>query len=78
MCLKALRNRFPAPILHMKKLFLGLTAAALLVTPAFAAKMICKDSGKEVKSCCCLVKDGKFVCKMSKKTHDKCCCESKS
>ena len=41
--------------------------------------MMCKDTGKEVKSsCCCTVKDGKFVCKFSNKTHDTCCCEIKS
>jgi hypothetical protein len=45
----------------------------------FGAQMMCKDTGKEVKSsCCCTVKDGKFVCKFSNKTHDTCCCEIKS
>ena len=62
----------------MKRVLLGIAAAVLIVSPAFAAKMVCTDSDKEVKSCCCSVKDGKFVCKMSNKTHDKCCCESKS
>ena len=62
----------------MKRAFLAVAATALLALPAFGAKMICSDTGKEVKSCCCSVKGGKFVCKMTSKTHDKCCCESKS
>ena len=62
----------------MKKIILGVIAAFTLMTPAFAAKMVCTDTGKEVKSCCCAVKSGKFVCKMTNKQHDKCCCESKS
>ena len=61
----------------MKRIFSVVALAALLVSPVFGAKMVCTDSGKEVKSCCCSVKDGKFVCKMTKKTHDKCCCQSK-
>jgi len=62
----------------MKGTFLCLAVVAALATPLFAAKMICTDTGQEVKSCCCSIKDGKFVCKITKKTHDKCCCESKS
>jgi hypothetical protein len=63
----------------MKHALLGLMAAAMLASPAFAAKLICKDTGKEVtSSCCCSVKDGKFVCEFTKKTHNTCCCESKS
>jgi hypothetical protein len=63
----------------MKHALLALMAAAMLSTPAFAAKMVCKDTGKEVtSSCCCSVKEGKFVCSFTKKMHDKCCCESKS
>jgi hypothetical protein len=64
----------------MKRVILGLFAAAVLGAPAaFAAsKMVCTDTGKEVKSCCCGVKKGKFVCKMTNKAHDKCCCESRS
>ena len=62
----------------MKHTILGLLAAAVLVVPsAFAAKMVCKDTGKEVTKCCCDIKDGKFVCKLDKRTHTKCCCESK-
>jgi hypothetical protein len=62
----------------MKHTVLGLFAAVLLAAPtAFAAKMVCKDTGKEVKACCCDVKNGKFVCKLDKKTHTKCCCESR-
>jgi hypothetical protein len=63
----------------MKTALLGLFVAALLMCPVFGAEMMCKDTGKEVKSsCCCTVKDGKFVCEFSKKTHDTCCCETKS
>jgi hypothetical protein len=62
----------------MKRLLLGMFAVVALASPTFAAKMVCKDSGKEVDKCCCSVKAGKFVCAMSKKTHDKCCCDSKS
>jgi hypothetical protein len=40
--------------------------------------MVCTETGKEVKSCCCTIKDGKFVCKMTNKAFEKCCCESKS
>jgi hypothetical protein len=64
----------------MKHVILGLMAAVVLAVPTgFAAsKMICKDTGKEVTSCCCPVKEGKFVCKFTQKTHDTCCCGSKS
>ena len=63
----------------MKRVFLAIVATAVLAIPAaFGAKMVCSDTGKEVKSCCCSIKDGKFVCKMTSKAHDKCCCESKS
>ena len=62
----------------MKHAILGLFAAVMLISPAFAAKMVCKDTGKDVtSSCCCSVKEGKFVCSFTNKTHDKCCCESK-
>ena len=63
----------------MKHTILGLLAAAVLMVPSVhAAKMVCKDTGKEAKSaCCCTVKNGKFVCKFDKKVHDACCCESK-
>ena len=65
---------------HMKSAILGLFAVALLTAPGFAdsaKKMICTDTGKEVKACCCSVKNGQFVCKFTNKTYDKCCCESK-
>ncbi|PYL15698.1 MAG: hypothetical protein DMF46_05245 [Verrucomicrobia bacterium] len=65
----------------MRHPMLGLTAATLLVAAtAFAAapkKMVCSETGKEVKACCCDIKDGKFVCKFTHKTFDKCCCASK-
>ena len=62
----------------MKHTILGLLAAAVLMLPStFGAKMVCKDTGKEVTECCCDIKDGKFVCTLDKKTHTKCCCESK-
>ena len=67
-------------IIQMKRFILGLFAAAILASPGFAAstkKMICNDTGKEVKSCCCSVKNGQFVCKFTNKAYDKCCCESK-
>ncbi len=35
---------------------------------------VCGETGKEVKECCCDIKDGKFVCKFTHKTFDKCCC----
>ena len=37
---------------------------------------VCGETGKEVKECCCDIKDGKFVCKFTHKTFDKCCCAS--
>jgi DTW domain-containing protein YfiP len=65
----------------MKHAILGLFAATLLAAPTgFAAsgkKMICTETGKEVKSCCCTVKNGQFVCKFTNKPFDKCYCESK-
>ena len=64
----------------MRHSMLGLTAATLLIaatTSAAAPKMICSETGKEVKECCCDIKDGKFVCKFTHKTFDKCCCASK-
>ena len=66
----------------MKHAILGFVAAFSLVTPVgFAApakKMVCTETGKEIKSFCCAVKDGKFVCKMTNKAFEKCCCESQS
>jgi hypothetical protein len=51
-----------------------------LAAPGFAGsdkKMMCTETGKEVKSCCCTVKSGQFVCKFTNKALDNCCCESK-
>ena len=66
----------------MKQAILGFAAAAFLVVPVgfagSAKKMVCTETGKEIKSCCCAVKDGKFVCKMTNKAFEKCCCESQS
>jgi hypothetical protein len=62
----------------LKKTILTLCAATVLVPGAFAARMICTNTDKEVKACCCDIKDGKFVCKMTKKVQKKCCCDSKA
>ena len=65
----------------MRHSMLGLTAATLLIAAttftAAPKKMVCSETGKEVKECCCDIEDGKFVCKFTHKTFDKCCCASK-
>ena len=46
----------------MKHAIWAFVAAAFLAAPigfaASAKKMVCTETGKEVKSCCCTVKDG--------------------
>jgi len=49
-----------------------LLACAGLTAPA---KIVCKETGKEMTKCCCTQKDGKYYCKLTKKTYDKCCCD---
>jgi hypothetical protein len=52
---------------------------AVLATTAFGAtqKMICRDTGKTMDTCCCEMKDGKFYWKLTKKTYGQCCCDMK-
>jgi hypothetical protein len=61
-------------------MLLGRLAAALLAAQTgfayTAPRLVCSQTGKEVKAtCCCTVKNGKFVCKWTNKSFDKCCCE---
>jgi hypothetical protein len=65
---------------HMKTALLGSLVAMLFAQSDFAytaKRMVCSQTGKEVKACCCIVKDGKFVCKMTNKSFEKFCCESR-
>ena len=63
------------------KPLLTLILACLFVAAAFGADteqtMFCTAAKKEVKTCCCEMKDGKSFCKLTRKTFDKCCCISK-
>jgi hypothetical protein len=60
------------------KSFLTLILACLFAVAAFGADtnqpMFCTAAKKEVKTCCCEMKDGKSYCKLTGKTFDKCCC----
>lgn len=53
-----------------------IVASILLVGSVFGAqpKLFCTAAKKEVKTCCCEMKDGKSTCKLTGKTFDKCCC----
>jgi hypothetical protein len=59
------------------KPLLTLILASLFAVAAFGAgtdkKLFCTAAKKEVKSCCCEMKDGKSYCKLTGKTFDKCC-----
>lgn len=58
------------------KLILG---SLLLAGAAFGTspKLYCTAAKRDVKTCCCEMKDGKSVCKLTGKTFDKCCCVKK-
>lgn len=53
------------------------TLAVASTSVAAQPKLFCTVAKKEVKTCCCEMKDGKSLCKLTGKTFDKCCCVTK-
>ncbi len=38
--------------------------------------LICTLTGKEIRACCCQLKDGQLYCPLANKTIQTCCCKS--
>lgn len=66
----------------MKTLLLATLVSAFTAAVVFGTDanqtLFCTAAKKEVKTCCCEMKDGKSFCKLTGKTFDKCCCVSKN
>ena len=39
--------------------------------------LICMLTGKEIRACCCQLKDGQLYCPLANTTIQTCCCKSK-